>query len=331
MAERTQSGSNAVEQLRAIAGLCNSGEFDASTSNLPLHERKINGDATDQAVLRFSESLGPVTEFRGSWKKTFELAFNSKNKFMIRTFSLFQNEGLHTALSASEASAFKSTDTLLTIKGAPDVLIGRCTKYITPDGQTRELDRTTGLEIEKIKNDWSAAGKRVILLARKQLVPQEIQSDPTSSHFESEVMRHASRGLTLVGLVGIVDPPRDEIPSVVSTLRRAGIRIFMVSVSSHVGSSFLTESQVTGDFALTAQAIAVECRIITNSPDKVHDVSHLSPRFDTSSPITEKSPKASTTSQYTSIVLSGPELITLNESQWSALCTYDEIVFARYV
>ena len=41
-------------------------------------------------------------------------------------------------------------------------------------------------------------------------------------------MDHSRSGLTLVGLVGIVDPPRDEIPSVVQILRGAGIRIFMV-------------------------------------------------------------------------------------------------------
>lgn len=65
--------SSAVAQLRSIAGLCNSGEFDASTFQLQLHERKINGDATDQAILRLSEFLGSVSELRRMWKKTFEL------------------------------------------------------------------------------------------------------------------------------------------------------------------------------------------------------------------------------------------------------------------
>jgi sodium/potassium-transporting ATPase subunit alpha len=69
-------GSSALEQLRLIAGLCNSGEFDAATHNRPLSERKINGDATDQAILRFSESLGPVSDLRQLWRKNFELAFN---------------------------------------------------------------------------------------------------------------------------------------------------------------------------------------------------------------------------------------------------------------
>jgi len=75
---------NIIDQLRIISGLCNSGEFDASTMHLPIHERKINGDATDQAVLRLSESLGSVVELRKDWKKVFEVVFNSKNKFMVR-------------------------------------------------------------------------------------------------------------------------------------------------------------------------------------------------------------------------------------------------------
>jgi sodium/potassium-transporting ATPase subunit alpha len=104
-------GFNAVDQLRLIAGLCNSGEFDASTNNLPLHERKINGDATDQAVLRFAESLGPVAELRQMWKKTFELAFNSKNKYMIRTLELVEERGLEVALPTTEAATFRFTDT----------------------------------------------------------------------------------------------------------------------------------------------------------------------------------------------------------------------------
>jgi sodium/potassium-transporting ATPase subunit alpha len=102
---------NSISQLRSIAGLCNSGEFDAATSSLPLHERKINGDATDQAVLRFSESLGPVSELRQMWKKTFELAFNSKNKYMIRTLKLVQKEGLDFALPSTEATSFRPDDT----------------------------------------------------------------------------------------------------------------------------------------------------------------------------------------------------------------------------
>ena len=83
--------------------------------------------------------------------------------------------------------------------------------------------------IEGIKNDWSTHGKRVILLARKIL---PAQPHAVSNDIESEVLESAKTGLTLVGLVSIVDPPRAEIPEVVGTLRRAGIRFFMVSLRS---------------------------------------------------------------------------------------------------
>jgi sodium/potassium-transporting ATPase subunit alpha len=204
----------------------------------------------------------------------------------------------------------------LTIKGAPDVLIGRCTKYTHIDGETRTLDDSVRKSIEQIKNLWSSQGKRVILLARKIVSHEAIKSVPSSSNFEAEVMHHAREDLTLVGIVGIVDPPRDEIPSVVRTLRGAGIRIFMV----------------TGDFALTASAIAADCGIITNPPSAIRNVSHLSPEDQSSFSDLEKSAVATNFEDAhprTSIVLSGPELITLNDNQWDQLCRYDEIVFAR--
>lgn len=84
LATLTKKREDIINQVRILGGLCNSGEFDAATMHLPIAERKINGDATDQAVLRLSESLGSVAELRRDWKKVFEIAFNSKNKFMIR-------------------------------------------------------------------------------------------------------------------------------------------------------------------------------------------------------------------------------------------------------
>jgi sodium/potassium-transporting ATPase subunit alpha len=97
------------------------------------------------------------------------------------------------------------------------------------EGDSKLLDENARVAIEQIKDQWSARGKRVILLARKIITKEQIRSQPTSSRFENEVMEHARSNLTLVGIVGIVDPPRDEIPTVVCTLRGAGIQIFMVN------------------------------------------------------------------------------------------------------
>jgi sodium/potassium-transporting ATPase subunit alpha len=269
-----------VDQVRICAGLCNSGEFDAATMNLPIAERTINGDATDQAVLRLSESLGSVAELRRDYKKVFEIAFNSKNKFMVRL------------LTPADQSA-TSNNTTLMIKGAPDILLPRCELVLNEKNEAVPLSDAQRRRIENIKDGWSRQGKRVILMARKPTVA------PFSSNAEKEVLVAARQGLTFVGIVGIVDPPRDEIPEVVRILRGASIRIFMV----------------TGDFKLTAQAIAEECGIISN-PMMVDDISALN-----------REAKVPSTAQ--AIVLSGPELITLNETQWDQLCMYQEIVFAR--
>lgn len=269
-----------IDQLRVVGGLCNSGEFDASTMHLPINQRKINGDATDQAVLRLSESLGSVAELRQKWKKVFEIAFNSKNKFMVRLMTP----------ATQDAS---DNHTTLMIKGAPDILLPRCGFMLGDKGDTVPMTERQIWRIEAVKDAWSRQGKRVILLARKDTVI------PVSANHEKEVLIAARQGLTFVGLVGIVDPPRDEIPEVVRILRGASIRIFMV----------------TGDFKLTAQAIAEECGIISNAAI-LDDASALAREVKPGSP-------------RRSMILSGPELITLNENQWDQLCQYEEIVFAR--
>lgn len=87
LAALSKKREDVIDRLRMLAGLCNSGEFDAATMHLPIADRKINGDATDQALLRLSESLGSVAELRRDYKKVFEIAFNSKNKFMVRLMS----------------------------------------------------------------------------------------------------------------------------------------------------------------------------------------------------------------------------------------------------
>jgi len=71
--------------------------------------------------------LGPVRDLHLLWRKTFELAFNSKNKYMIRTLALADKNGLALALPNLEAAEWSAEeDVLLTIKGAPDILIERC-------------------------------------------------------------------------------------------------------------------------------------------------------------------------------------------------------------
>ena len=99
-----------LQQVQAVAGLCNAAEFDDSSANIPLSERRIFGDATDQAILRFAESLGSVTALRKSWHTVFKLAFDSKNKFMIKAMTPVDPQAPAACLSQSESSKFDSNN-----------------------------------------------------------------------------------------------------------------------------------------------------------------------------------------------------------------------------
>uniref|UniRef100_A0A2D3UNA7 Related to PMR1-Ca++-transporting P-type ATPase located in Golgi n=1 Tax=Ramularia collo-cygni TaxID=112498 RepID=A0A2D3UNA7_9PEZI len=291
--------SEGLRQLANVSAVCNEAEFDASTMDLPIADRKVNGDATDSAILRFAESMSLVSELRGGWRSIFKVAFNSKNKFAITV-----------------AKSETSDHALLMIKGAPDILLPRCTSYIDTDGTTKTLSEEDKKTLEGMKDFWSSQGKRVILLAEQPLEKTLFDPSEQPREYERDIMGKASSGLILSGLVGIVDPPRAEIPEVVRVLRGAGIRVFMV----------------TGDFKLTAAAIAAECGIITQLPEHVDDVTHLT--FDESylehaGIIDEKSSISVDSAKTRSIVLSGADIETLDDSMWTKLAAYDEIVFAR--
>ncbi|KAF4124728.1 sodium/potassium-transporting ATPase subunit alpha [Geosmithia morbida] len=306
-----ESGSS-LRQLRAMSALCNAGEMDAATSSLPLTERRIFGDATDQAILRFAEAVesGGVAYLRACWSMTFELGFNSKNKFMIRCFSIAKTECLPQTLSRLEAGTFGDKDMLLTIKGAPDVIVDRCTQYVTATGDMAPIDKSIKMRIDYLKNRYSSQGKRCLLLARKVVPLDQVCGEPRTTEQEASILEHSRSGLVLVGLVAIVDPLRPEIPDVVRTLRGAGIRVAMV----------------TGDFALTALAIARDAGIVTSETvDGPSDLRRTPDDEDLKStaaaPQIIRHPGA--------IVLSGPDLISLTEYQWSTLTRYREVVFAR--
>lgn len=307
--ENTTHLTSCIYQLALVTGLCNAGEFDAATMQLPLQDRKSNGDATDQAVLRFAESVSSVADMRQRWKMNYRLAFNSKNKFTINVMS-------QDSLTTTNPTEAPGDQMILTIKGAPDILVQRCSTFLASDEGPRDLLEDDRKEIETIKNSWSSQGKRVILLARKTLPDRFFTLSTASREYQQQIMEEANHGLEMVGLVGIVDPLRKEIPEVVRTLRGAGIKIFMA----------------TGDFKLTAQAIAAECGIITKSSNLVNGVSALANENASQRSVTPDKhfiAVSDAAESIRSIVLSGPELNTLNDHQWTKLCQHDEIVFAR--
>ncbi|KAG7529951.1 hypothetical protein FFLO_05307 [Filobasidium floriforme] len=300
-----------VRQLAAIAGICNEATFDASSKGEPAELRKVNGDATDSAILRFAEILRPAQDSKSEWREVYGTSFNSKTKHMVKLLSL-ESAGEHPEALLADATDFEAKDYVLLVKGAPDVLLTRCSRILMP-GQAQSVPLTDDLKkrLTGVQEAWAGQGQRVLLLAKRIIrqaeVPQELLQ---SEQFPDHVNMHINIDLTVVGLVGLVDPPKADIPDTIKILRGAGIRVCMV----------------TGDFALTAVAIARQCAIVTN-PGRCHGLADLARNFDTS-----KIDRfdIDDLSNCKSLVLSGPDLMSMDESQWEqALTGYEEIVFAR--
>jgi sodium/potassium-transporting ATPase subunit alpha len=114
----------------------------------------------------------------------------------------------------------------------------------------------------------------------------------------------------------ILDPPRAEIPEVVRRCRRAGVRVFMV----------------TGDYFLTAEAIARQCGILTS--DKVDNINDIIKADKTGNMSMLHRDLDSDDDDYqiniNSLVLTGKDISKeLTPKHWDAIADYSEIIFAR--
>jgi sodium/potassium-transporting ATPase subunit alpha len=133
---------------------------------------------------------------------------------------------------------------VLYIKGAPDVLIPKCSFVLLPNGEIAPLTAEYLEKLTVLQSRWSTSGQRVLLLARRVISASGVDV----KEFESpeaivDIQREFVNNLIVVGLVGIVDPPRADIPEVVRICRGGGIRFFMVSRICQVIS--LHRSQAT--------------------------------------------------------------------------------------
>ncbi|MDH5571952.1 MAG: HAD-IC family P-type ATPase, partial [Gammaproteobacteria bacterium] len=109
------------------------------------------------------------------------------------------------------------------IKGAPEQVLGQCIQALGVEGPTA-FDRNAVLaEAESLAND----GYRVLALAQRRFsqLPEKIESDTVE------------RELTFLGLVALIDPPRDEVPQAVADCRSAGITPVMIT-GDHPGTAF---------------------------------------------------------------------------------------------
>ena len=197
---------------------------DARLQDDPETGWGLIGDPTEGALIVLAEKGGiDVEATRERYPRVAEVPFDSDYKFMA-TFHEMTDEHGRPVLRCF-------------VKGAPDVLIGRGSFYWLPGGGSEpitDVNRQAPLD----ENERMArAGERVMVVARRDFDPQTF--DP-----EADLIGLVT-DLTLMAMVGIVDPPRAEAKAAIAKCKTAGIQVRMI----------------TGDHAVTAAAIGHELGI----------------------------------------------------------------------
>src|SRR4051794_39406451 len=189
-----------------------------------LDGESLIGDPTEGALIVLGAKGGlNIEETRAALPRVAEVPFDSDYKFMATFHEMTADDGRPVVRCY--------------VKGAPDVLIDRATTIRHPDGSLLQItDDNRHLALEA--NDRIAeAGERVMVVAQRDLDPAVVRA---GGNLIEQV-----RELTLLAMVGIVDPPRPEAKVAIAECRSAGIRVRMI----------------TGDHATTAAAIAGELGI----------------------------------------------------------------------
>lgn len=211
--EITAAGS--VRQLLRVASLCGNARV------LPPSDQagwRVLGDTTEGAILVAASKAGlDLAAEEAATPRTAEFPFDAALKLM----------------STVHADREAGGGLFVHAKGAPQELLARCT-HIDWGGDRRPLTDELRATVTAANDDMASNGLRVLAAASRPARQQPRSRDEAES------------GLTLLGLIGMLDPPRPEVAEAVRACRRAGIRIVMV----------------TGDHPLTAEAIARRVGIV---------------------------------------------------------------------
>ena len=182
-------------------------------------EWEIHGDPTEAAFLVAERKLGTNDRRRQRFERIAEVPFTSERK-MMATIERDHEHG----------------DALVVVtKGAPDVLLGRCTRARV-GMETVSLDDALRARLLADVDTLSDAALRTLAVAYR---PLDAGEDPQAADA-------LERELIFVGTVGIIDPPRPEAALAIAQARRAGIRVIMI----------------TGDHPRTAARIAADLGIV---------------------------------------------------------------------
>jgi Ca2+-transporting ATPase len=200
-------------------------------NNASVQEREgrwtVQGDPTEGALLVAARKAGVRSEvLRQQLPRVGEIPFSSERKLMST---------LHRQADGDHAG-------VLLTKGAPDVLLTRCAFELVGE-QRRPLTPARQAEILRTNDALADRALRTIGVAGRWLTSEGLTQH--TAHPDEEI----EQGLVLVGIFGIIDPPRPEAKDAVARAKRAGIRPLMI----------------TGDHPRTASVIAQELGITADA------------------------------------------------------------------
>jgi sodium/potassium-transporting ATPase subunit alpha len=270
-------------------------------SLLETNQRPASGDATDIALLKFAAEYSRVPgNINEKYNVLADIPFNSRNKWMMKLVRSVGGDSMHSRVFGVDTAYDVDSDVVL-LKGAPDYLLKKSTHIARADGSATPLTPESINELIRLQNEMCINGQRVLLLCKRACNYDKIVASMTADGISLDEFVNRTNDFCVVGLVGIIDPPREGIRDVIATCREAGIRVFMV----------------TGDYALTAAAIAVQIGIFT------------AVQYDTAETMRFKHKQNHESYDRSSLLLTGADLENLSSEDWRLVTPYKEIVFAR--
>ena len=207
--------SNELDRLMQVCTLCNDTKIGA--------ENQLTGDPTETALIDLGFKINFDVKEVLELKRVKEIPFDSDRKLMTTVNKVGEKYFVYT-------------------KGGIDELLERCNSYIL-NGEIKNDLANYKAEIDKYNVGMAKDALRVLAMAYK-----ELDHEPTD-----EEMKNIENDLIFVGMVGMIDPPREEVKVAVEKCKTAGIKTVMI----------------TGDHKITAVAIAKALGILENEDEAI--------------------------------------------------------------
>ena len=192
--------------------------FSTLCTDCEIVDNVIEGEPTEKAIVKeaLENNINKYTEMT-NMPRVAEIPFDSTRKLMTTVHEL-KNGGYR-----------------IITKGAPDVLLDKCS-YYEEMNNIKEFDKFFYDLIKNKNNKMAEKALRVLAVAY-------LDVDILPSQIDSETIE---KGLIFIGLIGMIDPPREGVKEAVKECKKAGIKTVMI----------------TGDHIITAKAIAKEIGIL---------------------------------------------------------------------